>query len=177
MILKGKKVILRYPKLSDAKWLFENITKPEIYLMLEPGIKPKQLKDEINWIRKLPIKRKSGHVNFVVVEKKSGKLMGGVGIKDPNFEQKRAELGAWIAKEYWGKGYAKEALTLLINYGFKKLKLNRLEGVCYESNKRSRNLQESLGFKLEGVLREHTIFKGKVLNDCFYSLLKKEWKG
>lgn len=178
MILTGEKVILRYPKLSDAKWLFEHLTKPEILWMLEPETVPKCLKDEINWIHKQPMRRKKlVSVSFVVIEKRGGRLLGGAGIKYPNLKHKRSEVGAWIAKEYWGKGYAKDALRMLINYGFKKLKLNRLEGICYAFNKRSRKLQESLGFKLEGVLREHSIFKGKFVDDYFYSLLRKEWKG
>jgi len=178
MILTGKKIILRYPRVSDAKWLFKKLIRPEILLMLEPQTVPRSVRDETKWIREQPNRRKTKNaISFVVVDKNSGELLGTVGLHAFSMRSKRAEAGAWIAKEYWGKGYAKEALTLLINYGFKKLKLNRIEGVCFDFNKRSRRLQESLGFKLEGVLREHSVYKGKFANDCFYSLLKKEWKG
>jgi RimJ/RimL family protein N-acetyltransferase len=189
MILKGEKVILRYPKVSEAKWLYENIIQPEVISML--GIfncPPKNLKAEISWLRKQPAQRKKREsFNFIVLDKQTKELLGAGGLGEFNWQHRRGEAGLWLAKKYWKQGYGKDALKLILNFGFKNLKLNRIEGVCFEFNKKSRKLQESTGLKLEGILREHSFYKskavkhspyyGKFVNDCFYSILRKEWKG
>jgi len=178
MILKGKKVILRYPKLSDAKWLFENIKKPEISVNMAYFVEDmKSIKDQVKWIKRAPAKRKKNHFNFVIVDKKTGALIGTCGTGDIDAREKRAGIGWWAAKEYWGKGYALEAVKLLIRFSFKKLKLNRLEAGIFTFNKRSLNFAKKLGFKLEGISRQKSFKRGKLIDDYEISLLRKEWKG
>jgi ribosomal-protein-alanine N-acetyltransferase len=179
MILAGKKVILRYPKLSDAKWVFENIKKPEISKMIAYTIDNiKTVKDEIKWIKSLPNKRKNKNTfDFIIVDKKTGALMGGCGTGDVNQLEKRSTVGWWVAKEYWGKGYSLDAVKLFINFCFRKLKLNRLEAGIFTYNKRSLNFAKKLGFKVEGISRQKSFKRGKLFDDYDVSLLRKEWKG
>lgn len=177
MILKGKKVILRYPKLSDAKWLFVNIKKPEISRMLAYFVDDlKSLKEEIAWVKSQPAKRKKGDYNFVIAERKTGRIMGSCGIGNINSREKRTMAGWWIAKDYWGKGYSLEAVKLLINFCFKKLKLNRLEADIFNYNSRSFKFAKKLGFKLEGLAREKSFKRGKLIDVYSVSLLRREWK-
>jgi ribosomal-protein-alanine N-acetyltransferase len=177
MILEGKKVILIYPKLSDAKWLFVNVKKPEISRMLAYFVDDlKNLKEEIAWVKSQPAKRKKGDYNFVIADKKTGKIMGSCGTGDINSREKRSTVGWWIAKEYWGKGYSLEAVKLLINFCFKKLKLNRLEANIFSYNLRSFNFAKKLGFKLEGIAREKSFKRGKLIDAYSVSLLRKEWR-
>jgi ribosomal-protein-alanine N-acetyltransferase len=178
MILKGEKVILRYPKLSDAKWAFENIKKPEISRNMAYFVDDmKSIKDQVKWIKRAPAKRKKNHFNFIIVDKKTGALIGGCGTGDINQLEKRATVGWWAAKEYWGKGYVLEAVKLLIEFSFKKLNLNRLEAGIFTFNKRSLNFAKKLGFKVEGIGRQKAFKKGKLIDEYDISLLRKEWKG
>jgi diamine N-acetyltransferase len=64
----------------------------------------------------------------------------------------RAGIGIWIAnKQERNKGYAKDAITILINYAFNHLQLNQLYCNISSSNKNSINLFSKLGFILIGV--------------------------
>ncbi|MCX6774465.1 MAG: GNAT family N-acetyltransferase [DPANN group archaeon] len=176
MILKGKKVILRYPKLSDAKWLFENIKKPEISKNLASFVDDmKSIGDEIKWIKKQPARRKNKtHFNFVITDKKNH-LIGGCGLH--TLDTHIAGAGWWITKEYWGKDYATDAIRQLVNFGFRKLKLNRIEADVFKFNPRSLNFAKKLGFKLEGIKRQRWFKRSKFLDAYAISLLRQEWKG
>jgi len=179
MILKGEKVILRYPKLSDAKWFFVNIKKPEIAQNLGPAPKKlKSVKDEIKWVKSQPAKRrKKETLNFAIVDKKTKKLIGSCGFNTINLDEKYVEAGWWTAKQYWGKGYALDAVKQLIKYGFNKMKLNRIEARMFVYNPRSHKFAKKLGFKDEGYMRKRHLFKGKFYDEYLVGLLRKEWKG
>ncbi|MDI7740596.1 GNAT family protein [Lysinibacillus fusiformis] len=79
-------------------------------------------------------------------------------------KHQRAEIGYFIDKNEWGKGYATEVAALMIEYGFEKLGLERIYGHCMSRNSASRKVMEKLGFKFEGTLR-HAIKKGDVFED------------
>jgi RimJ/RimL family protein N-acetyltransferase len=85
-------------------------------------------------------------------------------------------LNIVIKKDFRNKGYGREVLTEMINYGFKILNFHRLEAEVYEYNKASIMLVENLGFAVEGKLREAKYNNGKYYNIIRYGLLKNEWQ-
>lgn len=87
----------------------------------------------------------------------------------------RAEVGYDLQPGHWGTGIMKEALTAAIRYAFGTMALNRIELLCFRDNERSRRLAEGLGFRLEGVLREHAFFEGRFIDDLQFALLKQDW--
>ena len=88
---------------------------------------------------------------------------------------KRAEVGYAVRRDYWGKGYAKEALELLLTYAFGPLGLHRLEADVHPANIASIRLLERQGFRREGYLRERWHHLGKIEDGVFFGLLKHEW--
>lgn len=80
-----------------------------------------------------------------------------------------------LAAPYWGQGYMKEALKVVIEYGFTQMKLNRIDALVAIENDRSSNLLKSLGFKQEGILRDYFYLNGKFYDHSLFSLLQKEW--
>lgn len=73
--------------------------------------------------------------------------------------QRKAELRKLIGeKEHRGKGLAKEATVLWIRYGISKLGLRKVYLNTLDTNLRNIRLNEELGFKVEGILR----------NECFF---------
>jgi ribosomal-protein-alanine N-acetyltransferase len=175
MILNGEKVILRSPRPTDAKQVLEIIKQPEISKNLGGRVDTlKSIKDVKKWLMRGK-KDKSG-LNFVIIDKKTNKIIGRCGLKLDN--QNKIASAVWlITKEYWGKNYSVDALHLLINFGFKKLKLNRIEADVYKFNLRSLNFAKKLGFKVEGVARKRWFKRGKFLDVYTIGLLKREWKG
>ncbi len=117
-------------------------------------------------------------VNFAVCEKESGALVGSLGLKEIKEEHQRAELGYWIGKEFWNRGYCTEAGQAAIKYGFEVLGLNRIFAHFLVWNPSSGRVMSKLGMKPEGVLRQHIAGRDGAFEDfSIYGILKKEWAG
>jgi RimJ/RimL family protein N-acetyltransferase len=89
-----------------------------------------------------------------------------------------AEFGILIGeKEYWNKGYGREATRLMLKHGFEDLNLNRIYLYVFLENARAIKAYESAGFIKEGVLRQ-AMYKNGLYNDIvLMSVLHSEWKG
>jgi RimJ/RimL family protein N-acetyltransferase len=88
---------------------------------------------------------------------------------------------AWLSigigdRDNWGKGYGREAMTLLLNYAFRELNLHRVQLTVFEYNERAIALYERLGFQREGVYREFMQRDGQRYDMYLYGLLSREWQ-
>ncbi len=82
---------------------------------------------------------------------------------DPH--HRRVELGIMIFdKTQWGKGYGSEALQSVIQFVFKKLKLHRICADYYSVNKASARMFKKVGFKVEGVFKDHFILNDRYVD-------------
>jgi len=110
-------------------------------------------------------------VSLAVTLRDAGTLVGAVGLEICK-DHLRAELGYWIGKPYWGKGFATEAARALVGYGFEVLGLNRIHAQHLVRNPASGRVMIKIGMRHEGTLRHHTK-KWDVFEDVeFYGLLK-----
>jgi len=82
------------------------------------------------------------------------------------------EVGYWIGEPYWGKGYATEAVKLLVDLAFKELGLLRVYAYIFEYNIASKKVLEKAGFKKEAIIKSSVIKKGKVFDEYLYSIRK-----
>jgi len=99
-------------------------------------------------------------------------IIGTLGFNAWSSKHKRAEIGYELLPEYWGNGYAIEAVSKVIAYGFNKLDLTRIGAVVFIDNKESARLLAKLGFEKEGVLRNYMYQNGISYDTTVYSLLK-----
>jgi RimJ/RimL family protein N-acetyltransferase len=111
-----------------------------------------------------------GHVYAIIYNEI---FVGSISAIPGEFEKQRtAEVGYWVARAYWGKGIASEALekfTLLI---FENTNLIRLYASVFEGNLASAKVLEKCGYKLEAVL-EKAIYKNKAFfNELHYSKIR-----
>jgi ribosomal-protein-alanine N-acetyltransferase len=104
-----------------------------------------------------------------------GALLGRVCYFDLNPRNRAVEIGYLIGPEYLRKGYACEAMKLLLNYLFNKLGLNKATAQTGEFNKASIALLNKLGFKCDGRLRQHHELDGKMYDDLLFSILAEEF--
>lgn len=101
-------------------------------------------------------------------------LLGTVSLRR-HARDRRAELGYWLARAAWGRGYATEAVTAAIDLGFRQLALARIYAQVIVGNDASMRVLDKLGMVNEGTKRRH-IRKGRRLHDVvFYGLLREEW--
>jgi diamine N-acetyltransferase len=173
MILKGEKVILRPVKMSDAPRFVKWLNNPDIYkfLLVRENLTLAKEKKYLSSFIKSKI-----HKNFAI-ETKDGIHIGSVSL-EVNSYHNRAVFGIFIGeKKYWNRGLGSDAARTIIDYGFKKLKIHRIELGVLEYNPRAMKVYKRLGFKREGRKREFVKFKGKYYDDLHMSILENEWKG
>lgn len=114
-------------------------------------------------------------LNLAITIKDTNELIGAIGLV-VKMEFDRAEVGYWIGKPFWGKGYCTEAAFTLLHYGFSVMQLNRIYSTHFIENPASGRVMEKLGMKKEGILRQH-IKKWGVFHDIVeYGILKNEFQ-
>lgn len=86
------------------------------------------------------------------------------------------EFGIVIGdKKLWGHGYGSETTKLMLEYGFKQLKLHRIELIVLDSNERALHMYRNLGFVEEGVQREARLIEDKWHDVISLGILEKEY--
>jgi RimJ/RimL family protein N-acetyltransferase len=116
---------------------------------------------------------RSGHAVFAI--EFDGQFAGCIGLH-PNLDHRRAELGYWIGKPFWGKGIATEAAREVVRWGFEEQRFNRIYAGCFSGNAASMRVLEKLGFKFEGISRENVLKWEQFRDVHLYSLLAREFE-
>lgn len=104
----------------------------------------------------------------------SDELIGTCGYHKISKTHFKAEIGYDLRPSYWGKGIMKEAVSIMLDYGYEELQFNRIEAFVDPDNLASSKLLTRLGFRYEGFLRDAFFEKGKFVNAELYSLLRSE---
>lgn len=99
-----------------------------------------------------------------------GQYIGSVGFFF-NRRDDGGELGYWVGKPYWGRGFASQAALAMIRFGFAELNLNRIQAQVMARNPGSAKVLEKIGMRYEGLLRS-SIKKSGIYEDVrMYSIL------
>ena len=85
-----------------------------------------------------------------------------------------AELGYWLAEDFWGKGIMTEAVKQICECVFDKSDIIRIYAEPFAYNAASCRVLEKVGFQYEGTLRSNAVKNGKVIDMKMYSLLRTE---
>ena len=88
---------------------------------------------------------------------------------------KTAEVWYKIHLDHWRQGYATEALTKLIDFGFNELKLHRIEAGCAVENIASSKVLEKVGMTKEGIKRKKLPIRGEWKDNYFYAILDEDF--
>ena len=112
---------------------------------------------------------------FAVTISASAEFCGAVGLViSPAHE--RAELGYWIGVPYWGQGFATEAASAVIAFGFETLRLNRIYATHFAGNTASQHVLEKIGMRHEGPSRQHLRKWNRFIDLENYGLLASEFR-
>ena len=156
-------VRLREWKKSDADALAKIANNKKIWDNLRDQLPhPYSKKDAKEWLAKV---KKQKIVTTFCIEA-DGELAGSIGftIKEDVY-RKTAELGYFIAEQYWGKGIATEAIRRMIDYIKNNFALVRVYAEVFEYNKASMKVLEKNGFYLESVRKKAAIKNNIILDD------------
>jgi len=167
---------LRKLQMSDAQDIFEYGSDP-------------QVARHVLWSAYRNIGEARGYLRFMIGKyrrgepaswgielKSSGKIIGTIGFMWIQYDNASAEAGYSLSRAYWNKGIMTEALTGLIDYGFRYLQLNRIEAQHETDNPASGAVMRKCGMVHEGTLRQRMLNKGKFVDVDLYAILKRDYK-
>lgn len=114
---------------------------------------------------------------FLMVEKATSNIIGECGFHSWNRTHQRAELFYALKNdEDKRKGFTSEALVVVLEFGFTKLQIHRVEALTVNWNEASVAVLRKFGFTKEGLRRKDYFLNGKYEDSESYSLLAQEWK-
>ncbi|WP_435334272.1 GNAT family N-acetyltransferase [Haloarchaeobius sp. TZWWS8] len=166
-ITSGDRVTLRTLEADDVPFLQRGFANPEIRY---PMGNPLRNQSEID------IEDGDGDSFLVCLDDEDDgepRRIGVVTVGDADW--RRPELGYWLVPEVHGRGYGKEAVSLVVDYVFRTYPHPAIGAVAYDFNEASRGLLESLGFSEEGCIRRDRFIDGAYVDTYQYGLLREEW--
>ena len=134
-------------------------------------------KEFVQWFLDEQAESPRRRIQLAAVLRKSGELIGNCGIRRKPDNEWEADIGYEIAPEFWGRGYATEAATALVEHGFSEMGLHRISSWCIAENGASVSVLRKLGLREEGRFRENEFFKGRWWDTLVFGLLMEEWAG
>jgi [ribosomal protein S5]-alanine N-acetyltransferase len=149
--VETERLLLRELLPSDDTGIFELDSDAEVqrYLGNKPIKEIWEARQMIAFIRGQY--KENGIGRWAVVEKESNNFVGWAGLKlvkdQTNNHINFHDLGYRLLRKYWGKGYATEAASASLNYGFEHLGLKQVYGMCDVGNVASRKVLEKVGLK------------------------------
>jgi ribosomal-protein-alanine N-acetyltransferase len=165
---------IRKWKLSDAKDLASVISNKKIQDNLRDGLPyPYTEQDATDYISAMLSEDENKTLAFAITI--DNKAIGSIGaFRQKNIHRHTAEIGYYIAEEYWGKGLMTEAVKQICSYIFDKSNIVRIYAEPFSYNKASCRVLEKAGFLYEGTLRSNAIKNGKTIDMLMYSRLKTD---
>jgi ribosomal-protein-serine acetyltransferase len=133
------------------------------------------IEDTAEYIRKCEAGFRAGTQIDVGIRYK-GDWVGSVGLNDISKEDRKAEIGYWLAEDAQGKGTMTRAVQALVDHGFSQLDLNRIWIRCAAENEKSAAVPRRLGFTHEGTLRQNERVYDHFEDQMVWSLLRSEWE-
>ena len=100
------------------------------------------------------------------------KAVGSIGIfPQTDIHEKSAEMGYWLAEEYWGKGIMTKAIPEIISYGFRTFDIVRIFARPFSTNLKSQRVLEKAGFTFEAKLKKALFKNGEFMDELIYARL------
>ena len=175
--IETERLILRKFKISDDEamlkyWIADKkiqslysepvyTTKAEVDELLEKYINSYQKNDYYRW---------------AIIEKNSGECIGQIAYFLVDSKNNFAEIEYCIGSDFQCKGYATEATKAVIQYGFDKINLHKVQICTKTINKPSKRVIEKCGFTYEGTLRDYFYMDGEYVGRLYFSMLKSEFE-
>lgn len=161
---------------EDSKEIFKIIDSQRAYLReWMAWVDSTVREDDIKKFYQFCETQQKENKGFHYVIKYKNIVIGQIGIRSINHQNKSTSIGYWLSQEYQGKGIMLASCRAIINHCFLKLDIHRIEIRCAVNNIKSNKIPVALFCIKEGVLRESELLNGKFIDFNVYSILKNEW--
>ncbi len=174
--LRTPRLLLRAYSLRDppriARWLSDREVSRTIPLWPQYD-----LADGTAFVRSARATLRSGDgYRLAIAIRGSGEYVGSCGLEIRSLRDRRAHIGYWVARPFWGQGIASEAASRLCQEAFRTLRLHRIETGVVRGNPASRAVLRRLGFRSEGWARENFRVDGEYRDCEMMGLLAREFR-
>ena len=172
--LMRERILLRPYRLSDVECLYEAVSESivEVSVWLPWCHANYSIEESKTWIEsRAEAWEKGTAYEFAITDSGNGFYLGGCGLNQIDSAHKIANLGYWVRSGQTRHGVATTAILLLAQFGFRELRLNRIEIVVAVGNKASQRVAEKAGAIREGVLRNRLAVHDKVHDAVMFSFI------
>ena len=108
----------------------------------------------------------------------NGEAVGSIGIfPQTDIHEKCAEMGYWLAEEYWGQGIMTKTIQEIVSYGFQTFDIVRIFARPFSTNLKSQRVLEKAGFTLEAKLKKALFKNGEYMDELIYAKLNDRFLG
>jgi len=175
--LTGRDISLRPLSLDDVEGFYQAGKDPLLWQWVLPN-QCLSVETTRRWILHSLQQQKSGnHVPFVIVDNRSGAIVGSTRYCSIRREDRNIEIGFTFINPDYQRSYVNtQAKYLLLRHAFEQLGAIRVELRTHEKNQQSRNAIARIGAKFEGILRNNRILSdGSYRNSAMFSVIGEEW--
>jgi len=175
MEIRVGNILLRQWRKEDAERLVEIGNNKKIFDNLRDAFPHPYKLEDAHWFidNHASDSNKLVRVFAIVVD---GKVVGNVGTYlQEDVYRKNAEIGYFLAEEYWGKGIMTTVVKMIVEFLFENYDIIRISAEPFSRNIGSRKCLEKSGFKCEAELKNNVIKNDVIESSCIYSLLREDW--
>lgn len=174
-VLETERLLLRKIKMQDVYDMYEYASNDNVskYVTWNTHRSLSDTKEFVMFILQQYKNKKLAP--WGIEYKENNKFIGTIDIVCWQPVHKSAEIGYALSQYYWGKGIMTEAARTLIQFGFKKMDLVRIQARCFSENIASERVMEKAGMSYEGTIRKAMYIKDKHHDLKLYSILKDEF--
>jgi ribosomal-protein-alanine N-acetyltransferase len=175
LTLTGQTLRVRIPRDDDAASLFCEASDPAVTRWFSWGPYVSEAEARLYLARLAPQRARGEHLDLVIEHLDAGAI-GIIGLSEFATRDRRAMVGTWLGRAWWGSGANHEAKALVCHLAFALLGLERLGAYSNVEHARSQRALERIGFRREGVLRRYHRHGGRGLDVVVFGLLRAEWE-
>jgi ribosomal-protein-alanine N-acetyltransferase len=174
-LLETKRLRLRKLSSRDANDIYEYASLPEVAENVS-WEHHRNISDSIHFLKMII----SQYENCIpspwgIVYKENSKLIGTIGYHIHSSVNFFAEVGYALSKDYWNMGIMTEALLEVLDFGFSRMNLNRIEATCMLNNAASEKVLKKCGMKYEGIMKQKIFAKEKFHDLKLFAVTKGEF--
>lgn len=166
--------VLRRPEDKDIEALYQQKNDSQVATLLGGFSLGYSREDIRQWIESH--RARADEVIWVIADTGADRCVGHVGLYQIDHRVGSAEFAIMIGDvAVWGQGLGRRSTAFAMAYGFKELNLNRISLRFLDTNSRAKQLYESMGFQLEGTLRQAQYKQGRYIDVRLMSILRAEY--
>ena len=168
-VIEGNNLRLRKVVIADVndnyyRWMND----PDVNKYMETRFNHQSIKDIEQYVQRM--NEDPDGLFMAIIHKDNDLHIGNIKLGPISEVHRRGELSFFIGdKQFWGKGFATEAVGLLTDYGIRKLGLLKVTAGCYSNNMAAQRVFTKLGYIVEGIWERHYICEDEMVDRICYA--------